>query len=112
MRYFVSAGEASGDLHGGALLRALRDADPGAAFEFLGGDEMACAAGHAPLIHYRRMAYMGFAEVLRHLPDVARNLSIARGALESGNFDALILIDYPSFNLKLAKHAAKLGSPV
>ncbi len=112
MRYFVSAGEASGDLHGGALLRALRDADPGAAFEFLGGDEMACAAGHAPLIHYRRMAYMGFAEVLRHLPDVARNLSIARGALESGNFDALILIDYPSFNLKLAKHAAKLGIPV
>ncbi len=112
MRYFISAGEASGDLHGGALLRALRDADPEASFQFLGGDEMACAAGHEPLIHYRKMAYMGFAEVLRHLPDVARNLSTARKALESGRFDALILIDYPSFNLKLAEHAAKLGIPV
>lgn len=112
MRYFVSAGEASGDLHGGALLRALRDADPEARFEFLGGDEMACAAGHAPLIHYRKMAYMGFAEVLRHLPDVARNLSNARKALEKGKFDALILIDYPSFNLKLAKRAVELGIPV
>lgn len=112
MRYFVSAGEASGDLHGGALLRALRDADPEARFEFLGGDEMACAAGRDPLIHYRKMAYMGFAEVLRHLPDVARNLSTARKALEQGGFDALVLIDYPSFNLKLARHAEKLGIPV
>lgn len=112
MRYFVSAGEASGDLHGGALLRALRDADPQASFEFLGGDEMACAAGHAPLIHYRKMAYMGFAEVLRHLPDVARNLATARRALETGKFDALILIDYPSFNLKLAGRAVELGIPV
>lgn len=112
MRYFVSAGEASGDLHGGALLRALRDADPGAEFQFLGGDEMACAAGRAPLIHYRKMAYMGFAEVIRHLPDVARNLATAKKALSAGGFDALILIDYPSFNLKLAKHAAKLGIPV
>ncbi len=67
MHYFISAGEASGDLHASALIEALKAKDPEARFTFLGGDLMSAAAGHNPLIHYRRMAFMGFSEVLRNL---------------------------------------------
>lgn len=113
MRYFVSAGEASGDLHGGELMTAIRSLDPGARFEFLGGDNMSAAAGGtAPVIHYRDMAYMGFSEVIRHLPDVGRNLSRARSAIAAFEPDALVLIDYPSFNLRLASYAAGRHIPV
>lgn len=112
MNYFISAGEASGDIHAAALIRALREVDPHARFTFLGGDLMAAEAGHAPLIHYRDMAFMGFIEVARHLSKVLGNLSTARRALRSEHPDALILVDYPSFNLKLAKTAASLGIPV
>lgn len=73
---------------------------------------MAAAALTQPLIHYREMAYMGFAEVLRHLPSIARNLQTAREAIYSSRPDALVLIDYPSFNLKLARYAKSLGIPV
>lgn len=113
MRYFISAGEASGDLHAGELITQLRQCDAGADFAFLGGDCMTAATGGiAPVIHYRDMAYMGFSEVLRHLPDVGRNLKRAREALASFRPDALILVDYPSFNLRLAKYATTLGIPV
>jgi lipid-A-disaccharide synthase len=112
VRYFLSAGEASGDLHASQLIRRLRIADTEARFCFLGGDLMAAEAGVAPAIHMRRMAYMGFSEVLRHLPDVLTNLHTATKLLESYRPDALILIDYPSFNLKLARHAHRLGIPV
>lgn len=60
MKYFFSAGEASGDIHASQVIKNLLQLDPGAEIEFLGGDEMATAAGHAPLIHYNRMAFMGF----------------------------------------------------
>lgn len=112
MKIFISAGEASGDLHGGALVEELIKQRPGIGIEFLGGDEMARAAGHGPLIHYREMAYMGFAEVLRNLGKVLGNLKRAKVAITKSRPDALILIDYPSFNLKLAKHARELGIPV
>ncbi len=112
MKYFLIAGEASGDLHASELIRQLRLKDSEAEFTFLGGDKMADAAGTQPLIHYRDMAYMGFAEVLRHLPQVGRNLSLARRSLLETRPDALILIDYPSFNLKVAKTAYKAGIPV
>ncbi|MCM1336145.1 MAG: lipid-A-disaccharide synthase [Candidatus Amulumruptor caecigallinarius] len=114
MHYMLSAGEASGDIHGAALVKALRELDGGASFTFLGGDAMAAAAGHAPLVHIRSMAYMGFSEVLRHLPDVRANLRTARAALSEPTRrpDALILIDYPSFNFKLAEEAARHGIPV
>ncbi|MCC8071282.1 MAG: lipid-A-disaccharide synthase [Bacteroidales bacterium] len=112
MIYFVSAGEASGDLHASHLMAALRQGDPKARFAFLGGDLMAAQAGRPPVVHYRDMAYMGFSEVLRHLPDVARNLRLARRLLERLRPDAVILVDYPSFNLKLAETAYKLGIPV
>lgn len=112
MNYFISVGEASGDIHAAALIRSLREVDSHARFTFLGGDLMAAEAGHDPLIHYRDMAFMGFVEVARHLPKVLGNLSAARRAIEKERPDALILVDYPSFNLKLAKTAAKLGIPV
>ncbi len=112
MKYFISAGEASGDLHGGPLIKALKECDENAEFVFLGGDCMAKASGHAPLIHYRDMAFMGFSEVLRHLGKVLGNLKTAREAVARERPDALVLIDYPSFNLKLAAFAHGLGIPV
>lgn len=113
MRYFISAGEASGDLHGGELIARLRERDPEAEFAFLGGDNMSSAAGGvAPVIHYRDMAFMGFSEVIRHLGDIGRNMRVAREALASYRPDGLILIDYPSFNLRLAREAKALGIPV
>lgn len=112
LRFFVSAGEASGDLHAGDLLREILRREPSAQITFLGGDMMAAAVGHEPLIHYKEMAYMGFAEVLRHLPSIAKNLQTARETIERERPDALILIDYPSFNLKLTKFAKKLGIKV
>lgn len=113
MKFFVSAGEASGDLHASQLMTAIKGLDPQAEFIFLGGDMMSAAAGGTePIIHYRRMAFMGFAEVIRHLPTVLSNLSMARNALIESRPDALILVDYPSFNLKLAKTAHKAGIPV
>lgn len=113
MRYFISAGEASGDLHAGELIASLRSIDPDARFAFLGGDCMTEAAGgSSPIIHYRDMAYMGFSEVIRHLPDVKRNLRRAKEAIASFQPDALILVDYPSFNLRLADYAFRRGIPV
>lgn len=112
MKYFISAGEPSGDLHAARLMAALKNADPDARFAFLGGDLMAAEAGKAPAIHYRDMAFMGFSEVLRHLPQVLSNLKRAGDTLAAERPDALILVDYPSFNLKLAATARRLGVPV
>ena len=112
MHYFIIAGEASGDLHGSHLIRAIKAHDSEAVINFLGGDKMAAEAGSEPIIHYREMAFMGFSEVLRNLGKVTGNLSRAKTALEVASPDALILIDYPSFNLKMASKAARLGIPV
>lgn len=112
MTYMILAGEASGDLHGSELIRCLQAEDPEAQFIFFGGDKMARQAGHAPVVHYREMAYMGFSEVLRNLGKIGRNLKQARSVLRTTHPDALILIDYPSFNLKVAKTAAQLHIPV
>lgn len=112
MRYFFSAGEASGDLHASHVIAALRRLDPGAGIAFLGGDAMAAAAGCEPLIHYRRMAYMGFVDVAAHLPEVLGNLRTARRAIREMRPDRVVLVDYPGFNLKLADYAHSLGIPV
>lgn len=112
MNYFISAGEPSGDLHASALIAALRARDPEARFTFLGGDMMAREAGCAPVIHYRRMAFMGFSEVLRNLRTIAGNFGMAKKAIDLSRPDCLILVDYPSFNLKLAKYAKSKGLPV
>lgn len=112
MKYFLSVGEASGDIHAAALIDALRETDANAQFAYLGGDLMHKASGTSPIIHYRQMAYMGFSEVLRHLPEVLGNLRHAKEAITTFSPDALILVDYPSFNLKLARYAHRLGFPV
>jgi len=112
MKYFFSAGEASGDVHAAQVIRELRRLDPSAEITFLGGDEMAAAAGHEPLIHYRKMAYMGFIDVARHLPEVLGNLATAKRAIAAMRPDALVLVDYPGFNLKLAEYAHGLGITV
>lgn len=112
MKYFFSAGEASGDVHAAAVIRELRKIEPEAEIIFLGGDEMAAAAGHDPLIHYRDMAYMGFIDVARHLPQVLGNLKKAKDMIDTWRPDTLVLVDYPSFNLRLAEYAKARGSRV
>ena len=112
MRYFIIAGEASGDIHGSALINALRQQDSDAQFEFLGGDLMASSAGCEPLIHYRDMAFMGFIEVIKHLGNILGFMKKAKMAMTTNRPDALILIDYPSFNLKMAKWAHNKAIPV
>ncbi|MDE7426586.1 MAG: lipid-A-disaccharide synthase [Muribaculaceae bacterium] len=112
MKYFLIAGEASGDLHGSRLIEAIKHHDTEATFVFLGGDAMAQAAGTQPVIHYREMAYMGFWQVIKHLSSVFTNLKTASKTLTEQKPDALILIDYPSFNLRMAARAFKAGVPV
>lgn len=112
MHYFLIAGEASGDLHGSFLIKAIRARDPQAVVTFLGGDRMAAAAGRKPVIHCDAMAFMGFSEVLRNLGTIRNNMDAARHSIELAHPDCLILIDYPSFNLKMAAFARKLGIPV
>lgn len=102
MNYFILAGEASGDLHAAGLIMALRREDPSAAFSGMGGSRMA-EAGCSLYQDYREMAYMGFAAVLRNLHKVHRNFRIAHEALLREQPDVLILIDYPSFNLRIAE---------
>lgn len=116
IKLFFSAGEASGDLHAGALMAAIRReaARRGTEveFTFLGGDEMAKASGATPVVHYREMAFMGFADVLRNLGKVRRNLREASRAMRGCAPDAVVLVDYPSFNLRLARLAHSLGIPL
>jgi len=112
MKYFLIAGEASGDLHASHLIASLKQLDPQAEFRYLGGDLMAAQAGIQPIIHYRDMAYMGFADVVKHLGKILGFLGTARRAIDEWQPDALVLVDYPSFNLKIAKYAHNLGIPV
>lgn len=112
MKIFLIAGEASGDLHASHLMAALRKSCPEVEFSFLGGDKMAAEAGVPPVVHYRRMAYMGFSEVLRNLGKIKANLDAAKDAIASMHPDCVVLVDYPSFNLKIAAYAHRLGIPV
>lgn len=112
MKYFLIAGEASGDLHASHLIESLKQQDDQANFRFLGGDLMADKTGVQPIIHYRDMAYMGITDVVKHLGKILGFLGAARRAIDEWQPDALILVDYPSFNLKVAKYAHNLGIPV
>ncbi|MBS7347902.1 MAG: lipid-A-disaccharide synthase [Muribaculaceae bacterium] len=112
MKYVVIAGEASGDLHASHLINRIKDLDPQAEFRFFGGDLMAAAARRNPDLHYSMMNVMGFSEVLRKLPTLLSNMKRARRLLREYKPDALILVDYPGFNLELAKYAHGLHIPV
>lgn len=104
MKYFLISGEASGDMHAARLIAALRQRDSKAQFMGLGGDKMQAAGCHL-YQHYRNMAYMGYVAVLTHLKDIRNNIRIAEQALLNERPDELILIDYPGFNLHIAKFA-------
>ncbi len=108
MKYYLLAGEASGDLHGANLIRALKDADPKADFRYFGGDRMAAEGGSLSK-HIAELAFMGFIEVLANLRTIFRNMSFAKQDILDYKPDALILIDFPGFNLKIAEFAKKNG---
>lgn len=103
MRYFLIAGEASGDLHAAHLMRALLREDPQAEFRFYGGDHMA-AVGGTLLCHYRHLAYMGLVPVLLHLRTILRGMSRCRRHIAEWRPHAVILVDYPGFNLNIARY--------
>ena len=112
MKYVIIAGEASGDLHASQLIKYIKTFDAEAEFRFFGGDLMTKESGREPDLHYDRMNVMGFSEVLRKLPALASNLKRAKRLLRDYRPDALVLVDYPGFNLALAGYARKLGIPV
>lgn len=103
MKYFLIAGEASGDLHAADVMRALQRKDPEAEFRFIGGDLM-CAVGGQLLYHYRRLAYMGIIAVALHLPAILKGLRRCKKEIKDWRPDCVILIDYPGFNMKMAKY--------
>lgn len=104
MKYYLIAGEASGDLHASNLMRAIKQADGRAEFRFLGGDLMKQAGGTL-VKHYREMAFMGFIPVIMHLRTLLRNMRACREDIRRYRPDAVILVDYPGFNLKIARYA-------
>ena len=106
MKYYLIAGEASGDLHASRLMEALRQEDPKAEFRFFGGDLMA-AVGGTLVKHYRELAYMGFIPVLLHLKTILRNMRRCKLDIEQWHPNVVILVDYPGFNLDIAKFVKK-----
>ncbi len=106
MKYYIIAGEASGDLHGANLIASLKKKDPYAKIRAWGGNLMK-KQGATLVKHYRDLAFMGFVEVLLHLKTILRNLSFCKKDILKFKPDAIILIDYPGFNLKIAKFAHK-----
>ena len=104
MKYYIIAGEASGDLHGSNLIKELKKLDPAADIRCWGGDLMQQAGGHI-VKHYRDLAFMGFAEVVKNLGTILGNLKFCKRDILEFKPDALILIDYPGFNLRIAKWA-------
>lgn len=102
MKYYLIVGEASGDLHASHLMAALREEDPQAEFRFFGGDLMA-AVGGTPVKHYKELAYMGFIPVLLHLRTIFANMKMCKEDIRAWSPDVVILVDYPGFNLDIAK---------
>lgn len=102
MKYYLIAGEASGDLHASNLMRALQAEDAEAEFRFLGGDLMQSVGGTL-VKHYREMAFMGFIPVLMNLRTILRNMKLCQDDIRRYRPDVVILVDYPGFNLKMAK---------
>lgn len=112
MKYYLIAGEASGDLHGSNLIKGLIASDPQAEFRFWGGDLMAAACGQAPVHHYAEGAVMGLTDVLGKAGKLLKNLQFCKQDILDWNPDVVILIDYPGFNFKIAQFAHKKGLKV
>ena len=111
MRYYLVAGEASGDLHGANLMKALKLEDPNAGFRYYGGDKMKAEGGVLDK-HYAEMAFMGFTEVVLNLRTIFKNMKACKAAILAYRPDVLVLIDFPGFNLKIAEFAKAQGIKV
>jgi lipid-A-disaccharide synthase len=111
MKYYIIAGEASGDLHAANLMRELKQLDGNAKFRFWGGDRMQAQGGEL-VKHYRDLAFMGFYEVLANLRTILNNIRYCKDDIDKFNPHALILVDYPGFNLRIAKYAHRQGYKV
>jgi lipid-A-disaccharide synthase len=110
MKYYIIAGEASGDLHGSNLMKALYVKDPSAEIRFWGGDLMEQAGGTI-VKHYRELAFMGFVEVLLNLKTILKNIAVCKEDIVQFQPDVLIFIDYPGFNMRIAKWAKERSIP-
>ena len=108
MKYYIIAGEASGDLHGSNLMKALYEEDPNADIRFWGGDLMQNVGGTL-VKHYRELAFMGFIEVVFNLKTILNNIKICKNDITQFNPDVIIYIDYPGFNMRIAKWAKQTG---
>jgi lipid-A-disaccharide synthase len=111
MRYYIIAGEASGDLHGSNLIKELHQQDAQAQINCWGGDKMQ-AAGATLIKHYRDLAFMGFVEVIAHLRTIFKNIAFCKTDILQFKPDVVVLIDYPGFNLRIAEWAKQQGIKV
>src|SRR6185295_10084391 len=111
MKYYIIAGEASGDLHAANLMKELKKLDAGATFRCWGGDKME-KEGAVLVKHYRDLAFMGFTEVLMNMRTILRNIDLCKKDLLQHRPDVLILVDYPGFNLRIAEFAKQQGVKV
>lgn len=111
MKYYIIAGEASGDLHGSNIIKEIKHLDPSASIRAWGGDLMK-DAGASLVKHYRDLAFMGFLEVIKNLPTILQNIKFCKQDIEAWQPDVLVLIDYPGFNLRIADWAKKHGFKV
>lgn len=113
MKYYIIAGEPSGDLHGGKLMRGISKQDTEAQFRCCGGNLMAEVGGNESLLyHYKEMSFFGFVQVAKNLRTIFRQIDDVKADIEKFNPDVVILIDYPAFNLRIAKWAKKRGITV
>ena len=110
-KFYIIAGEASGDLHASNLMKAMKDQTPAIDFRFWGGDHMAQVAGK-PVKHIKDLAFMGFVEVLLNLRTILGNIKQCKEDILNYQPDALVLVDYPGFNLRIAEWAKKQGITV
>ena len=108
MKYYIIAGEASGDLHGANLMKALFKEEPNAEVRFWGGELMQNVGGTL-VKHYKDLAFMGFAEVVANLRTIFKNIDLCKKDIKAFNPDVIIFIDYPGFNMRIAKWAKKEG---
>ena len=112
LKYYIIAGEASGDLHASNLMKSILKKDPAAEFRFWGGDLMTAVAGFPPVKHYKDLAFMGFLEVAKNLTTILKNIKFCKEDIKKNQPDVLILVDYPGFNLRIAEFAKGLGIKV
>lgn len=112
MKYYIIAGEASGDLHASNLMKAIKMKDQAAEFRFWGGDLMTKVANEKPVKHYKELAFMGFLEVAKNLKTILGNIKLCKEDIRKYQPDVLILVDYPGFNLRIAEFAKTLNIKV